>query len=63
MNTPLIAYHAKNERHGWAEVCRHPADWAGWHDFDRGMIAELFKTGSTVVTIGWNMYQIVKPTK
>ena len=58
--SPLIAYHAKHELKGWREVCRHPADWDGWHQFDRSMIDEIFKTGETVVTCGWNMYQLIK---
>ena len=56
----LIAYHAKHERHGWHEVCRHPIDWDGWGDFDRSMIDELIKNGSHVVTCGWNMYQLIE---
>jgi len=57
--TPTIAYHAKSELRGWNEVCRYPADWEGWHSFDKSMIAELLKNGSQVVTCGWNMYQVV----
>ncbi len=59
METPIIAYHKKSEIRGWSEVCRYPADWEGWHHFDRSMIEELFKNGSKVVTCGWNMYEIV----
>jgi hypothetical protein len=58
--TPTIAYHAKSELRGWNEVCRYPADWEGWHSFDKSMIDELLKNGSQVVTCGWNMYQVVK---
>jgi len=58
--TPIIAYHAKSEIRGWNEVCRHPADWEGWHSFDRSMIDELLSQGHQVVTCGWNMYQVVK---
>ena len=61
--SPVIAYHAKSEFRGWHEVCRHPADWSGWHDADRAMINELLKHGEQVVTLGWNMYQIVKEKK
>ncbi len=57
--TPTIAYHAKSELRGWNEVCRYPADWEGWHSFDKSMIDELLKNGSQVVTCGWNMYQVV----
>ena len=56
---PIIAYHAKNEHTGWREICREPADWAGWHYFDKSMIEELLKNGSQVVTCGWNMYQLI----
>lgn len=58
--TPTIAYHAKSELRGWQEVCRHPADWEGWHYTDRLMIKELLEQGEQVVTIGWNMYEVVK---
>ena len=60
---PVISYHAKSELRGWHEVCRHPADWGGWHDADRAMINELLQHGEQVVTLGWNMYQIVKEKK
>jgi len=60
---PMIAYHKKNELTGWREVCRYPADWEGWHAFDRSMIEELMTTGDSVVTCGWNMYQILKDAK
>jgi len=60
---PTIAYHAKSELRGWQEVCRHPADWSGWHDTDRMMIQELLEQGEQVVTLGWNMYQVVPATK
>jgi len=56
---PIIAYHARKDNTGWREVCQHPADWEGWHPFDKGMIQELLKQGSQVVTCGWNMYQII----
>jgi len=57
---PLIAYHSRKDNTGWREECRQPADWDGWHPFDKGMIEELLKTGDQVVTIGWNMYQVVR---
>jgi hypothetical protein len=57
---PLIAYHARKDNTGWREVCRHPADWNGWHPFDRSMIDEIFKTGTNVITCGWNMYQLIE---
>jgi len=60
MQNPVIAYHAKHELRGWSEVCRYPADWTGWHAFDRAMIDELLREGHTVVTCGWNMYQVVQ---
>lgn len=63
MNTPMIAHHKKSELRGWREIQRHPADWAGWNTADRNMIAELLTEGHMVVTIGWDMYQVVKPTK
>lgn len=58
--TPTIAYHAKSELRGWQEVCRHPADWEGWNHTDRSMIKELLEQGEQVVTIGWNMYEVVE---
>jgi len=57
---PMIAYHAKREMRGWSEVCRYPANWAGWHAFDRSMIQELLAHGHDTVTCGWNMYQVVR---
>lgn len=59
-HNPIIAYHAKQELRGWNEVCRYPADWEGWHAFDRSMIAELLQHGHDVVTCGWNMYQVIR---
>ena len=61
--TPMIAYHAKHELRGWSEVCRYPADWDGWNKMDRNMIDELMNTGSQVVTLGWNMWQIIGDKK
>jgi phage portal protein BeeE len=63
MENPNIAYHTKNDHHGWYEVCIHPADWHGWHDFDRSMIDELLREGHTVVTCGWNMYEVVQEVR
>ena len=60
---PMIAYHARKDNTGWREVCRYPADWEGWHAFDRSMIDELLTQGHSVVTIGWNMYQIIMDAK
>ena len=57
---PLIAYHSRKDNTGWREECRHPADWEGWHEFDKGMIEWLLNSDDLVVTIGWNMYQIVR---
>ena len=34
---PLIAYHSRKDNTGWREECRHPADWDGWHPFDKGI--------------------------
>ena len=59
MTAPIIAYHAKQELRGWNEVCRYPADWEGWHAFDRSMIDHLLTHGEQVVTCGWNMYQLI----
>jgi len=63
MQNIMIAYHAKNDKHGWREVCRYPADWEGWHSFDRSMIQELIDKGHQVITCGWNMYQIIGDAK
>ena len=57
---PIIAYHAKSERRGWSEVLRERADWTGWNTADKSMIDYLLQSGQYVVTLGWNMYQIVK---
>ena len=56
----LIAYHSRKDNTGWREECRQPADWSGWHAFDKGMIEWLLNSDNLVVTIGWNMYQIVR---
>jgi len=60
---PMIAYHARKDNTGWREVCRCPADWEGWHSFDKSMIDELLTQGHSVVTLGWNMYQVITETK
>jgi hypothetical protein len=57
---PMIAYHAKNDRQGWHEIARHPADWTGWGKFDRSMIEEMMRHGHITITCGWNMYQLVR---
>ena len=57
---PIIAYHAKNELRGWSEVMRERVDWSGWNNADRSMIEHLRQTGEYVVTLGWNMYQVIK---
>jgi hypothetical protein len=57
---PIIAFHIKTETSGWKEVFRHSFDWLGWDKHDRSMIEHLLNNGSDVVTIGWNMYQLVK---
>jgi hypothetical protein len=59
MNNPTIAYHVKIEIRGWHEVLRESADWPGWNQTDRNMIDHLICTGDTVVTLGWNMYEVV----
>ena len=59
----IIAYHAKNDKHGWHEVCRHPIDSPAWGKFDLSMIAEMIKNGHEVLTCGWNMYQIVREVR
>lgn len=60
---PMIAYHARKDNTGWREVCRHPADWEGWHNADKSMIDELLTQGHSVVTLGWNMYQVITEAK
>lgn len=59
-NNPLIAYHAKNDKHGWTEVCRHRLDSPEWSTHDRMWIDELIQQNEWVLTCGWNMWQIVK---
>jgi len=57
---PMIAYHARNDKVGWHEVMRERADWSGWNRADRSMIDHLMQTGEIVVTLGWNMYEVVR---
>jgi len=57
---PMIAYHAKHEHRGWSEVMRERADWIGWNKADKSMIDEMLEQGEQVVTLGWNMYQLIK---
>lgn len=57
---PMIAYHARTDKKGWAEVCRYPLNSPEWSKQHRAWIDELIKTGDWVLTIGWNMYQIVR---
>ena len=52
---PTIAYHAKHELRGWSEVCRYPADWAGWHTFDKSMI-EVF-ANDRQAAVAWHEYK------
>jgi hypothetical protein len=59
-NIPIIAYHAKNDKVGWHEVLRESADWIGWNTADRSMINHLILSGEFVVTLGWNMYEVVR---
>jgi hypothetical protein len=59
----MIAYHARKDNTGWREVCRYPADWEGWHATDKSMIDELLTQGHSVVTLGWNMYQVITDAK
>jgi len=56
----MIAYHAKHEHGGWYEVRRKRADWCGWNQTDVSVINEMLEQGEMCVTIGWNMYQIIK---
>ena len=57
---PIIAYHAKNDKHGWAEVCRYPLNSPEWSAQHRVWIDELIQQGEWVLTCGWNMYQVIK---
>lgn len=61
MQQPItIAYHARTDKDGWREICRHPIDSPEWSKLDRSFIADLLMTGDMVLTCGWNMWQIVK---
>jgi len=59
---PVIAYHAKHEHRGWSEVCRERADWPGWNNTDVSMINEMLEQGEMCVTLGWNMWEVVRET-
>ena len=59
-NQIIVAYHAKNDKQGWHEVCRGPIDSPIWSKQDRVWIDELLQQGDWVLTCGWNMYQILK---
>ena len=59
-NDPVIAYHMKTERNGWQEVYRHSFDWLGWTHSERNMIEQMLTNGDYVITIGWDMYQLIK---
>jgi hypothetical protein len=57
----LIAYHAKNDNHEWHHVITAPHDdptWSG--NQNQFAINHMLETGVMVLTMGWNMWQIVK---
>ena len=60
MNNLIIVYHAKNDKTGWNEVCRHPLDSIQWTPQHKVFIDEMINQGEWVLTIGWNMYQIIR---
>ena len=59
-NDAIIAHHIKTERSGWQEAYRHSFDWLGWSPVERSMIEQMLNNGDYVVTLGWNMYELVK---
>lgn len=54
-----LAYHAKNDSHGWHHILTAPIDSPQWHDADRWAYNFMIDNGEQVLTIGWNMYQLV----
>ena len=60
MQNLIIAYHARTDKNGWYEVCRHPYNSPEWSKQDLVFIDELIKQGEWVLTCGWSMWQIVK---
>ena len=58
----LIAYHSRTSE-GWQEVCRHPIDSDAWSLADQIWIKEMLSAGQMVLTVGWNMWNVVKEEK
>lgn len=54
-----VAYHAKNEREGWRHICTHELHSPAWSKQDQVWIDEMLQNGDQVITIGWNMYQLI----
>jgi hypothetical protein len=55
-----LAYHAKNDNHGWHHVITEPIESPNWHDGDRWAYNFMIENGSLVVTLGFNMWQLVE---
>jgi hypothetical protein len=54
-----LAYHAKNDNHGWRHIKTAPISCPEWHDADRWAYNFMIDNGEQVLTIGWNMYQLI----
>jgi hypothetical protein len=54
-----LAYHSKNDNHGWHHVITASIDAPSWNEYDIWAYNHMMQTGEQVVTLGWNMWQLV----
>jgi len=54
-----LAYHTKTDTHGWHHVITAPIDAPDWHAQDIWAFNFMIENCKRVLTIGWNMYQLV----
>ena len=56
-----LAYHYKNDKHGWHHVMTAPIDDlnANWHSGDKWAYEFMLEQGTQVLIMGFNMWQLV----
>lgn len=58
--TTKLAYHYKNDSHGWRHVRTSPINAPDWHAQDRWAYAQMVEQGTTSLVMGWNMWELVQ---
>ena len=58
--TTKLAYHYKNDSHGWRHAMTSPINAPDWHDQDRWAYAQMIEQGTTSLVMGWNMWELVQ---